>query len=310
MVTGITIKLKMEKKMKLEYKWTCKICDEQFKTRRLLQEHKNKNHENFYANKHKFAGYHKIINKPCQYCGYICKLQSSLTLHEKHCSKNPNGIHKTCNKETKTKISNALKMAIKEGRAKGWASSKQNKNGMSYPEIWFEKVIENENLDKNYEYNKQFFQYKIDFAWVDKKLAFEIDGEQHNLPERIESDIKKDAKLKEFGWKVLRLKWSYIYNNTKEFIKIIKDFLNETGNINVPNWKSKTEIKNENREQKNKIIYKKWLDRKELILKSGVDFSKYGWKTKVEKITNLTRREIENTIKHFKEDFKNCFKRK
>lgn len=62
--------------------------------------------------------------------------------------------------------------------------------------------------------------------------------------------------------------------------------------------------------KKNKINYEKWLNRKELILKSDVDFSKYGWKTKVEKITNLTKREIENTIKHFKEDFKNCYKRK
>lgn len=296
--------------MKIKYNWICKICGENFNTRSLLQKHKNDEHKDFYDGKHKFAGYHKIINQPCKFCGRLCKTQSSLTFHETRCFKNPNAVHKTCSKETKEKLSNSLKQAIKEGRAKGWASTKQNKNGMSYPEIWFEKVVENEKLDKNYEYNKQFFQYKIDFAWVDKKLAFEIDGEQHNLPERIESDIKKDEKLKEFGWKVLRLKWSYIYNNTKEFIKIIKDFLNETGNINVPNWKSKSEIKHENREKKNKINYEKWLNRKELILKSDVDFSKYGWKTKVEKITNLTKREIENTIKHFKEDFKNCYKRK
>lgn len=253
----------------------------------------------------------KKQNYICPFCKRIkFTSKSGNNYHIRFCKKNPNMEKHIITDETRLKLSNSLKLAIKDGRAKGWASSKQNKNGMSYPEIWFEKVVENENLDKNYEYNKQFFQYKIDFAWVNKKLAFEIDGEQHNLKERIESDIKKDAKLKEFGWKVLRLKWSYIYNNTKEFIKIIKDFLNETGNINVPNWKSKTEIKNENREKKNKIIYKKWLDRKELILKSGVDFSKYGWKTKVEKITNLTKREIENTIKHFKEDFKNCYKRK
>lgn len=212
------------------YNWVCKICNEKFETRRLLYAHR-KIHSVGLNKKSKFAGYHPIINANCQYCGKICKTASSLKLHENSCIKNPNRItykgHQL-NEEIRNKISNSMKLAIKEGRARGWANVKQNKNGMSYPEIWFEKVIENEFEDKNYEYNKQFFKYKLDFAWEAKKKCIEIDGSQHNLPERKQSDENKDKLLNENGWTVLRLSWSYICKNSKEAIKIAKDFISDS----------------------------------------------------------------------------------
>lgn len=193
------------------------------------------NHRKQHSNKvekSKFAGYHPIINANCKYCNKICKTNSALVFHEKYCKENPNKeIYKSHKhtEETKIKLSKSMKLAIKEGRAKGWASTKQNKNGMSYPEIWFEKVINNEFKDKNYEYNKQFFKYKLDFAWVDKKKCIEIDGSQHEYTERKMSDENKDNLLKENGWEVLRLKWSFIFNNTQQAIKIAKDFIDVAG---------------------------------------------------------------------------------
>lgn len=47
-----------------------------------------------------------------------------------------------------------------------------------------------------------------------------------------------------------------------------------------------------------------WLFRKELILNSGIDFQKFGWKTKVQEATGLTRRQVDNTIEHFADEFK------
>jgi hypothetical protein len=35
--------------------------------------------------------------------------------------------------------------------------------------------------------------------------------------------------------------------------------------------------------------------------------TKYGWKSALEKTTGLSRRIIVNTLKHFKEEFKNVF---
>lgn len=209
------------------YIWKCSICNKEFKSRRILNKHKKEHYQNENINS-KYAGYHPIINAICKFCNRVCKTNSALTLHEKYCKLNPN--HEICighklSAETKLKVSNSMKKAIAEGRAKGWASTKQNKNGMSYPELWFENVINNEFIDKNYEYNMQFFKYKLDFAWPHKKKCIEIDGSQHDLPERKLSDSNKDKLLKENNWKILRLKWVYIFNNTKEAIKLAKDFI-------------------------------------------------------------------------------------
>lgn len=38
--------------------------------------------------------------------------------------------------------------------------------------------------------------------------------------------------------------------------------------------------------------------------------TKYGWKTLLEKTTGLSRRVIDNTIKHFKDEFTEVFIRK
>ena len=220
--------------------------------------------------------------------------------------------------ESKLKISNSLKKAFKEGRAHGWANVKQNKNGMSYPEVWFEKMIKNENLDLNYEYNFTFFKYKLDFAWTDKRLCIEIDGNQHNEETRKESDIKKDLLLKENGWKVLRLKWGYIVAHTKESIDIVKKFLQECGDVTIPLYETceeinkKIRLKNKlnnvqvdstGRYNHKKLSNKKLLERKQQILNSGVDLSKFGWVSKVEKQTGLSKRQINLIVNTF-EDLK------
>ena len=53
-----------------------------------------------------------------------------------------------------------------------------------------------------------------------------------------------------------------------------------------------------------------WEERKNTIITCGVDLTKYGWKSMVERVTTLTKRQISNTIKHYKEFFdKNSFNR-
>lgn len=50
-------------------------------------------------------------------------------------------------------------------------------------------------------------KYFIDFAFIDKKIALEIDGRTHNDCEVIEKDKRKDECLKLNGWEVFRIKW-------------------------------------------------------------------------------------------------------
>jgi very-short-patch-repair endonuclease len=47
----------------------------------------------------------------------------------------------------------------------------------------------------------------IDFAFIDRMIALEIDGKQHDLPDRKTKDAQKDAFLHQRGWVVIRLRW-------------------------------------------------------------------------------------------------------
>jgi very-short-patch-repair endonuclease len=125
----------------------------------------------------------------------------------------------------KEKISDSMKKAHAEGRAWNIGKSRWN-NEPSYPEKFFMQVIQNEFNDKNYIREYPFGIYSIDFAWPDKKIAIEIDGEQHLRFESYkERDLRKDELLKNNGWLVLRIRWKDMYNDTKRWIKIAKDFV-------------------------------------------------------------------------------------
>jgi very-short-patch-repair endonuclease len=126
---------------------------------------------------------------------------------------------------TRKKISDSMTIAHREGRAWNIGSSRWN-NEPSYPERFFMEVIENEFDDKEYVREYPFSIYSIDFAWPHKKLAIEIDGEQHErFEEYKERDRKKDELLNLDGWKVLRIKWKDFVKDTKKYIKLSNEFI-------------------------------------------------------------------------------------
>ena len=127
--------------------------------------------------------------------------------------------------DVKKRISESMKKAHKEGRAWNIGMSRWN-NEKSYPEKFFTKVIENEFNDKEYKTEYPLTIYALDFAWPHKKKCIEIDGEQHQrFTSYIERDKRKDECIKEHGWTCLRIKWFDLYNDTKYWIKIAKEFI-------------------------------------------------------------------------------------
>jgi very-short-patch-repair endonuclease len=118
-----------------------------------------------------------------------------------------------------------MKKAHIEGRAHNIGECRWN-NKPSYPEQWFMNVIENEFTNKEYIREFPFHKYSLDFAWVKFKKCIEIDGEQHYRDKaQMIRDKAKDKLLKEEGWKALRLDWRWVYNNTKDAIKLAKEFI-------------------------------------------------------------------------------------
>lgn len=133
---------------------------------------------------------------------------------------NKTGFCQTCLRTTdegRKLISKASKLAvtklIAEGKHKGWIT----RNITSYAEKFWIKVLDNNNIQYQREFTARYGEkagerYFLDF-YIEKnghKIDLEIDGKQHSYQERLESDILRDERLTNLGYKVYRIKWNEI----------------------------------------------------------------------------------------------------
>lgn len=198
--------------------WKCCHCGLVFDTRKLLTEHKHKEHSH-----PKGSSWNK---------GLTAKTDLRVKAHSEkirdgyRCGRlKGSWIGKHHSDETKHKLSIAMKKAHAEGRAHNIGESRWN-NEPSWPEKWFMRVVENEFTDKNYVRERPFHRFSLDFAWEHKKKCIEIDGKQHEVfQEQIERDLRKNELLKEEGWQLLRLRWADVYREPKKYIQIAKEFI-------------------------------------------------------------------------------------
>jgi very-short-patch-repair endonuclease len=152
--------------------------------------------------------YFKNINRSIEkikVCTY-CKSSYTRKNKTKHCSKQCANT----NPDVRKKLSLLAKERVNNGTHKGWAS--RLKVEPSYPEKYVMSLLDSLNIS----YTREFKvgRWFIDFANIERKLALEIDGKQHELPARKASDKVKDDYLLLNDWKILRIKWKKI---TKEF---------------------------------------------------------------------------------------------
>lgn len=135
---------------------------------------------------------------------------------------------------SKKKIESARavqKRLIAEGKHKGW----QSRNLVSYPEQFWKKVLENNNI--KYSFNhivkkkdlglNDASNYFLDFL-IDNQIDLEIDGKQHKYPDRIESDKLRDTLLTKAGYIVYRIPWNEIKSEQgqNKMEEKIQSFLN------------------------------------------------------------------------------------
>ena len=202
--------------------WFCKFCNLTFRTRKELQNHK---HELGHISNEKCLC-------RCSFCGKEwLSTKYGFHNHENHCKDNPNRLlvkEHSLSESTKRRISDSLKLAHAEGRAHNIGSSRWH-NEHSYPEKWFISVLEIEfGMIENIDYRTEFpfYKYSLDFAWPNKKICIEIDGEQHQrFQDQIRRDLEKDNLLKDNGWVEIRKSWKDIFNNPKLFIEEVKSIL-------------------------------------------------------------------------------------
>ena len=104
----------------------------------------------------------------------------------------------------------------------------RKRNLPSYPEQCFIKFLNEKGYDKKFliEREKSIFPYYIDFAFVDIKLAIEIDGSQHFLDEeRKQRDLHKNEVLQNNGWKVLRISENLVKTDWIELEKKLNEII-------------------------------------------------------------------------------------
>lgn len=106
------------------------------------------------------------------------------------------------------------------------AATSWRQKSLSYPEKLFMNLIDKYQLTQKYDIVREysFFPYFIDFAFVNIKLAIEIDGSQHwKKQSKIDRDKQKEELLLSNSWKVYRIPEFLIKQN---FEKVALDLLN------------------------------------------------------------------------------------
>jgi very-short-patch-repair endonuclease len=148
--------------------------------------------------------------KQCLFCNSSFRTKKK---NKRYCSQSCATKANFQNPEYCRKLAASMQQRIANGTHKGWSS--RTKLEPSYAEKYVIGLLND--LGIPYTRELKVSKWFIDFADQDRKLALEIDGSQHNLPERKLSDENKDLYLINNGWQVLRIKWK----------KITKDFRNE-----------------------------------------------------------------------------------
>lgn len=176
--------------------WKCDRCNLIFETRQQLKDH---NHE-----------YHPILEGSSWNKGLtketdvrVAKyIQTSIDNNQY--GKTWRGKHLSA--EHRAKTSASMKKFYKEHPElvpyKLHHSSKE-----SYPEKYFNELFLKENISG---FKRDYYVdgYYLDYAFLDKKVDFEVDGSQHYLdPRIIKHDKIRTQRLEALGWKTFRIDW-------------------------------------------------------------------------------------------------------
>jgi len=187
------------------------------------------------------------------------------------------------------------------------AWERRSRKEMSYLESWFqEEVIIKHDLHKHHQIITEHCVkgYFIDFAFLDKMIAVEIDGRCHfdkNMNRR-EGDYKKDACLSDEGWQVIRMNFFDIRKNPDDLIESFLKVL-ESGDQKSLDWIGQIRYTNLIEEKSRKIKEDKLSKKMKKIQQrirnlelAKIDFSKHGWVEKASEVIEMSPQKTRSWI--------------
>ena len=165
----------------------------------------------------------------CRFCGKTFEHRHQVAAHTARCRKNPNYFDTISNdaikirerlrnglsNETKTKISCSLKKFYLEHPESASYRVNHYSKG-SWAENYFRNVFDKEHIT-GYEMQYRVLRYRLDFAFLEKKIDFEVDGHQHRADKKIVlHDKKRTENILKLGWTAIRVDWSYFRSLTTD----------------------------------------------------------------------------------------------
>ena len=221
--------------------------------------------------------------------------------------------------ETKKIMSEKRKLFLKNNPDKH--SWKKENRQISEPCEFLKRFLISKNIkfvDEWQPLKDRFFS--IDIAFPDIKLGIEVNGNQHYDSEGNLLPYYQDRHdlIVANGWKLLEIHFAAVYNleNMEELLDIKEQPDYSEYFIKKNERKSKNKLKKKSllpRGQKQRIkADKRWEEYIPLVINSGIDFSKFGWVTKVSELLGITPQKVNKWMKRYLGDFYNtaCFKRK
>jgi very-short-patch-repair endonuclease len=220
--------------------YKCKTCLKEFESRYSYIGHcsTHKRGEQYKIGRKKNTEKNKSVDKFCKYCFKKFKNGWELGGHQSSCKLDPGFEEKKQIKADKLsgiakgrKLSDAHKNGISVSLKKYLDENpgnipylKNHSSKESYPESILRKaLIKREIVGWIQEY--PFKRYSLDFAFVDKMLDVEIDGETHLSEGVKKKDKERDLILENNGWTVMRITSLNIKKDADSFIDKILEFL-------------------------------------------------------------------------------------
>lgn len=207
----------------------CPVCYEEFKTQigspeeRVTCSYKCAN-TYFSATKHTAAANEKRriaqlidpIEKTCNWCKNNFKTKRKKQIF---CNRKCAASFKMSLPENQDRLRQTQLNLIASGKHQGWLS--RGKMKRSFPEKVSEECLNELGFQREKDFKIELLcgKWFIDFAFVERKIAIEIDGKQHQYPERIAKDKEKDAHLSSEGWAVHRIAWKKLTKITRKELK-------------------------------------------------------------------------------------------
>ena len=217
------------------YSWECPICHILCKTSAELRRHRPTVHGK-YCYPSKSSNNSSLPTWVCKYCGIKVSSRNKLYAHYKECIEkekqptdslgrviNYDGLRKSQETQKQRKalglyklriVSTSTRAKLRDCRKQYLAAHrvKYNWTGplskLSYAEQYFYDIVEKRCKCIHWANNLRISYYRLDFANLDTKVYFEVDGEQHYDEYGLYHDKQRTERLEQFGWKLIgRVRW-------------------------------------------------------------------------------------------------------